>query len=46
MTGETAPTSLDEGSPFSAASMMIANDNPIDVYVWCIGEVGQVKVEV
>lgn len=43
-TGEAAPTLISEGVPFDTP-LVISASAPIDVYIWCMGEAGSVRVD-
>jgi len=45
LTGEAAPTTLDDAIQFSMPGQEIAANDPIDVYVRSIGEAGRVRFD-
>jgi hypothetical protein len=48
LTGESEPTLQDEGAPMFqdyANKEYISNSDPIDVYVWCSGGDGVLRVD-
>lgn len=44
-TGESAPTDENEGVRFQQPGMIIANDEPIDVYVMALNNNGKIRVD-
>lgn len=42
--GQAAPTDLDDAVPFDTP-LQISNSTAIDVYVWCSGAAGSVRVD-
>lgn len=46
LTGVAAPTLVTEGIPFSGKTEEISSSVGIDVYVWCKGGDGSVRVDV
>lgn len=48
LTGESPPLSTEEGIPLfiSQGTVEISSRDPIDIYIWCEGKDGSVRVDI